>query len=325
MRQPVTLLAFALLASTAIGGTDLEDFDNGTNPSGWTWGTSTSVVPTGGNPAGHLKTPVVDSFAPQLRTTVASSPFHGNYRTGGVTSIHVDLAVFSANFPYDREATLMLSSGGCSVYKLGVQKIPAPNGTWKSFDYPIDPQSPTMPAGWKSFGTCAGGPNAIWNTVITNVTEVRIFYGDPELFYIFDQFSLGLDNASITRSGFSDLGQGLAGTNGVPTLTGSGILVAGSPTSIQLNNALGSSTAFLMIGVSALNAPLLGGTLVPNVVGPGGLVVSLPLPPNGSLALNTNWPAGLPSGTSVYLQYWIADPGAVFGASASNAIVGTTP
>lgn len=327
MRQAVALLTLALTAgiSTAYAGTDLEDFDSGANPSGWTWGTSTMVSPNGGNPNGHLRTPVVDTFAPQLRTTVPSSPFHGDYRAGSVSNIHVDLAVFSANFPYDREATLMLSNGNCSVYKLGAQKIPPPNGTWKSFDYAIDPHSPTMPTGWKSFGNCQGGPNAIWNTVITNVTEVRIFYGDPDLFYIFDQFSLGLDNASITRDSFTDLGNGLAGTNGIPTLSASGALTAGSPVSIQLGNALGSTSAFLMVGLAPINASLLGGTLVPDVAGPGGLVIPLPIPASGSLSLNTNWPAGMPPNTSVYLQYWIADPGAVFGASASNAIVGTTP
>jgi hypothetical protein len=33
----------------------------------------------------------------------------------------------------------------------------------------------------------------------------------------------------------------------------------------------------------------------------------------------------VPSGFSLYLQYWIEDPGAIFGFAGSNAVRGTVP
>ena len=47
--------------------------------------------------------------------------------------------------------------------------------------------------------------------------------------------------------------------------------------------------------------------------------------PSGALSLGTTWPGGLGAGFQIVLQYWIEDPAAPFGYSASNGLKGTTP
>ena len=61
--------------------------------------------------------------------------------------------------------------------------------------------------------------------------------------------------------------------------------------------------------------------LVPNPL----VLLPLATDASGELTLPFTLPAGLPSGTSLYFQAWIADPGASFGLSASNGLQGLTP
>ncbi len=121
---------------------------------------------------------------------------------------------------------------------------------------------------------------------------------------------------------WSDLGSGLAGAHGVPTLSGSGALVGDEVISLSLTAALENSTAVLVSGLSALNAPFKGGTLVPAL---DQLFFGLPTGPVGTLVIGGAFPTGLPSGTELYLQYWISDPAGPVGFAASNALFGATP
>ena len=45
------------------------------------------------------------------------------------------------------------------------------------------------------------GPNSPanpdWNSLITDVDQLRFFWGDPELFYIFQMWDIGMDNVAI--------------------------------------------------------------------------------------------------------------------------------
>jgi hypothetical protein len=68
--------------------------------------------------------------------------------------------------------------------------------------------------------------------------------------------------------------------------------------------------------------PVKGGVLVAH---PFSLTVLLDTDASGALALDYTWPAGVPGGTSFYLQYAIKDPAAVQGVSLSNALTGVTP
>jgi hypothetical protein len=45
----------------------------------------------------------------------------------------------------------------------------------------------------------------------------------------------------------------------------------------------------------------------------------------GQLTLTASWPAAIPPGSQLWIQVWIADPEAVAGLAASNAVLGTTP
>ncbi|RKY18922.1 MAG: hypothetical protein DRQ55_12060 [Planctomycetota bacterium] len=121
---------------------------------------------------------------------------------------------------------------------------------------------------------------------------------------------------------WNDLGHALAGALGDPNLTGSGDLLPLTPVSTSLSNALPGGSAWLLIGLSALNAPFKGGVLVPNgdmIVGPLGIDGA------GELNLSSFWPSGVPSGFTTYFQYWIPDAAGVKGYAASNGLGATTP
>ena len=121
---------------------------------------------------------------------------------------------------------------------------------------------------------------------------------------------------------WTNLGQGLAGTLGVPKLAGTGWLVPGNATTLALTRAKPSSTAAMIIGLSQLSAPFKGGVLVPF---PNFLVTGLPVSASGTLTLTATWPAGVPGGLTLYFQEWIVDPAAVAGLSATNALAASTP
>jgi hypothetical protein len=128
--------------------------------------------------------------------------------------------------------------------------------------------------------------------------------------YVFD---LDLD-------AWADLGSGLAGSSGVPLLVGSGPLAPSSGNQLDLSGADPSTPATLVFGLSLLDAPFKGGTLVPAPL----LLVPLATNPSGALSLPFLWPSNVPPGTALYFQVWISDPGAISGFSASNALEGVS-
>ena len=118
------------------------------------------------------------------------------------------------------------------------------------------------------------------------------------------------------------VGGAVPGSNGTPQLAGSGNLVGGQPLTLTLTSAKPVTPATLIIGLSLLNAPFKGGTLVPN---PSFLIFGLSTNAHGTLALSATWPSGLPSGFTFYTQYWIPDAAGPAGFAASNGLAGTTP
>jgi hypothetical protein len=122
---------------------------------------------------------------------------------------------------------------------------------------------------------------------------------------------------------WTDLGSGLAGAGGVPSFVGGGTLATGSPGTLTLSNAAPSARAFLFLSFASTPTPFKGGTLIPVPV-----ALTLPMVTDGAGGLPlswTSWPGGLPSGTTLYLQYAIADVGAPAGTALSNALQATTP
>ena len=122
---------------------------------------------------------------------------------------------------------------------------------------------------------------------------------------------------------WTDLGSGLAGAGGVPAFSGTGTLVAGQPVTLALSNAAPSALAMLFVSFASAPAPFKGGTLV---TVPVALMLPLATGPGGALNLGVPaWPAGVPSGASLYFQYAIQDAGAPFGVALSNALRGDVP
>jgi hypothetical protein len=121
---------------------------------------------------------------------------------------------------------------------------------------------------------------------------------------------------------WADLGFALAGAGGAPELTGIGSLGAGSPTHLLLAAAAPGQPALLLASLGALPTPFKGGMLA---AVPPFLTHLLATGPSGGILLSFAWPAGVPSGTQVTLQYALADAGAVQGVALSNASQATAP
>ena len=102
----------------------------------------------------------------------------------------------------------------------------------------------------------------------------------------------------------ADWGGSKRGVNGFPKQVVSGSLVPGTPFSVALDQGKPASLAFWIIGLNAAFVPFKGGVLVPQ---PDRLIGPLPLNGAGSLHLSLTWPAGLPPGQTIDMQWWIAD------------------
>jgi FG-GAP-like repeat len=148
----------------------------------------------------------------------------------------------------------------------------------------------------------------------------------------------GAGQSSLTRvrnhtypagSPWLDLGQGKTGftSQGLPAkpiLTADGTLAAGEPVSLALaRNNSPATIGYVIMGLSALSAPFQGGTLVP---APDVVVGPIPsLPGKSALVLTGTWPAGMPSGTSIWIQAWLHGVGTPLPTSATSAVRGITP
>ncbi|MEQ8764370.1 MAG: LamG domain-containing protein [Planctomycetota bacterium] len=139
--------------------------------------------------------------------------------------------------------------------------------------------------------------------------------------------SLGSSNAieledpvrqsSSAPMNWCDLGFSLAGSAGEPVLRGVSQMKGGARSYLELRDARRKSSVALVVGLSQVNAPLLGGVLVPSTEA---IFFGLPTNGNGELILEFAWPAALVF-TPAYFQAWIQDPKAPAGFSASNGLL----
>ncbi|MDG2148254.1 MAG: hypothetical protein P8N09_01895 [Planctomycetota bacterium] len=121
---------------------------------------------------------------------------------------------------------------------------------------------------------------------------------------------------------WEDLGGGTVGSNGAPTLVGSGSLIAGQPATLLLTQAPPSGLVLAWFGLQSNPASFFGGAIYP-------------LPPLnqlfffsnflGSLQLQTPWPSGIPAATEIWFQFLLDDPSVIYGITLSNAVKATTP
>ncbi len=157
----------------------------------------------------------------------------------------------------------------------------------------------------------------------TSVDVLRVDWPDGSFTELTDVAADQTLTVSSTTppSVWTDLGQGKAGVSGVPQLAGTGTLVANTPNQLDLTNAAPSAGATLVFGLSALNAPFKGGTMVPSVL----LLVPMASGPGGTVSLPFVLSPGVPAGLGLHFQFWISDGAASFGLSASNGLLGLTP
>jgi hypothetical protein len=133
--------------------------------------------------------------------------FTGNYQELLVSEIGVDLITFDVDFSAEgRPLSLILVddngtpdefSDDWGAYTIGPDNIPLPGEGWLSYSFDVPSQSADLPAGWQ-FIEFGPGAAPDWSTLITDVDQVEFFYGNPEFFFIFQMWELGLDNPSIT-------------------------------------------------------------------------------------------------------------------------------
>ena len=118
-----------------------------------------------------------------------------------------------------------------------------------------------------------------------------------------------------------NLGNALAGSAGEPALVGSGPLTPGSTLTLDLSQALPSTLITLVVGLNALNAPFKGGMLIPAP----DLMATIPTSPSGQISMSSTWPGGVPTGTALFMQFWMADAAGIQGFAASNGLQATVP
>lgn len=123
----------------------------------------------------------------------------------------------------------------------------------------------------------------------------------------------------------TNLGGGVVGAFNIkPTFLINGTPCPGNSVSFNMGLAKANSLAWLFFGVTELSAPFKGGILVPNAAPPGG-IISLSTNFLGGAQIGTTWPAGLPTGTELFVQYWIKDNAATAGFSATDGLKMTLP
>lgn len=116
------------------------------------------------------------------------------------------------------------------------------------------------------------------------------------------------------------LGDALPGAAGAPQWFGEGSLLAGAPTTFTLSGAAPNAFTMLLFSAAMAPTPVLGGTLVPAMIGAPAVAFPVSTSATGTFTWSLPWPAGLPSGAHLYSQVWIADPTGPQGATASNAL-----
>lgn len=210
------LMALALVGSafslSALAHADYTDtFTGGTNAGNWRWGGAESYQ-SGGNPGDYFGS-VIDTFGPMLATDwESSSVFLGNYQEMGVTSISADFRVDDTDFPvggddaFSVNIRLVDTKGNFDpedddwAYFIG-SLIPEVGGGWVNYSFAIDSQSADLPTGWTGASytdLTQFNAGVTWGDLMTRIDRVEFSFLKPDYFAIFQNWTVGADNVSIT-------------------------------------------------------------------------------------------------------------------------------
>jgi hypothetical protein len=341
----VCALSAHVSALPQCGSTSTTTFSAG-NVGGWVWGGPNETTPaSGGFPGAYKRTDGLDTFAPTLDTT-GSSIFTGDYRTAGVSALGVDLQSFSIDFPTSCQRPLSLQlwndngtpgnfGDDTYVYFVSPDDVPCVDGLWRSYSVAVPSQSTTLPSGWGVDPNSSAAPDAVWNQVMTSVSRVTWFYGDPTFFFIFQMWSVGADNCRIAFSGGATTycTSKKNSANCQPRVEASGTPSASLvlPYPITCADVLNQKNGIFFYGYGRQAVPYQGGTLCvlqpfrrTPVQASGGSAAGADC--TGVFTFDMNaWirggnDAALTPGTSFFGQFWSRDPNAVANTNFSNAV-----
>jgi len=106
-----------------------------------------------------------------------------------------------------------------------------------------------------------------------------------------------------------------------PVLSGSGALTPGTPFGLRLAGGDALAPALLVAGLSPQLLPFKGGVLVPAPE----FLLPIQLDEDGATVIASTWPAGIPSGTTIWVQAWLPDDDGPAGFRASPSLSITPP
>jgi hypothetical protein len=201
-------VALSALCWAVPSATITETFDGTIDQASWRIGPDDEIVPAGGDPGAFLRNAKLTAAIPVVLNVTLPTEFNnflGRYRIDGVSDLGVDLNIFAASDGVDdRPVSLGLISGDCELV-LSEQAAPNSGTGWKSYRFHVPAWKRTMPEKWVAYGSCAGMPrDDAWNYAMGGqyVTAVHFYLGDPAGSYPVQTWTVGVDNASITKGKF---------------------------------------------------------------------------------------------------------------------------
>ncbi len=126
---------------------------------------------------------------------------------------------------------------------------------------------------------------------------------------------------ALPWSPWSQLGGGIGGDWGLPSLTGEGALLPQSVVRLELGSSPPGMAAVLIAGPLTPGTPFKGGIFWPMPT----VTVFLVVGADGQIAIEAHWPAGVPGTSAVCMQAWIPDDSATAGYSGSGGLKAVTP
>lgn len=216
----LTALLFLPAAAAEFRVTFVETFDGGANEGAWTYGTGNEFfVEANGNPGWYLRDSSLVSFTPKASTSFGvPSVFTGDYRTRGVQSVGIDLAIASASGNVStRTLTLVLLNDNGTPFDLGddwgayllTDLALPPVGVigltaesdilqWRSYDIPVPSSSNRLPDGWVWISGNQPRGGGAWSRLMRDVDHVGFLFGDPALLYPLFNWDVAMDNPRIS-------------------------------------------------------------------------------------------------------------------------------
>jgi hypothetical protein len=137
-----------------------------------------------------------------------------------------------------------------------------------------------------------------------------------------DIYAQNINTDATLGPRWTELLGGTVGIAGVPVVSGSGPLTAGSELGVSLSSAPPGAFALLWLSLASTPLPFFGGTIHALPIALELLIVT---DGSGGFAISTAFPAGIPPGTELVFQYLCQDFSNPYGKTIANAQKGTTP